>query len=188
MMKRVLRNAVITTCLLTAWQAAAGQDLALAQSGGQAPGSTASPPAQPVSVATFIEMARAGNAFEIETSRLALEKATQPALKNFARTMIDDHTRADQKLVSVARGIGQSPGDKVTMEPRQRQQLESLSAASGPDFDRLYASAQLEAHQRTVQLFQTYAEQGTNERLRQFARETLPTLQGHLDQIQKMNR
>lgn len=177
-MKRIFNVALITTCLFTAWQAAAGQDPAPAPAGSS----------QPVSVATFIEMARAGNAFEIETSRLALEKATAPALKSFARTMIDDHTRADRKLISVVRGIGQSPGTRVTMEPRQRQQLEALSAATGAEFDRLYASAQLEAHQRAVRLFQAYADQGTNERLRQFARETLPILQGHLDQIEKLNR
>lgn len=209
MMKWMTSIAIITTCMTGAWQAAADQgqghmQMALAQSGGQAPGSSATratptPPgggATPgemqkgpaISAATFIEKARAGNAFEIESSRLALDKATQPALKNFARTMIDDHTRADQKLVSVVRSIGQAPGNKVEMEPRQRRQIESLTAASGTEFDTLYASAQLEAHQMSVQLFQTYAETGTDERLRKFAAETLPVLQGHLEQIQKMNQ
>lgn len=141
-----------------------------------------------MSVATFIERARASNAFEIESSRLALDKATQPALKNFARMMIDDHTRADQKLVSVARGAGQAPGEKVEMEPKQRRQIENLTAASGAEFDKLYATAQLEAHQMAVQLYQTYSETGTDERLRQFAAETLPKLQQHLEQIQKMNQ
>lgn len=209
MMKRMTSIAIITTCMFSAWQTAADQGqghayVALAQSGGQAPGSSATrttptPPgggATPgemqqgpaISAATFIEKARAGNAFEIESSRMALDKATQPALKNFARTMIDDHTRADQKLVSVARGMGQAAGDKVTLEPQQRRQIESLTAASGAEFDKLYASAQLEAHQTSVQLFQTYAETGTEERLRKFAAGTLPTLQGHLEQIQKMNQ
>lgn len=204
MMKRTTSIAIITTCMFAAWQASADQGQAYAQSGGQSPGSSATrttptPPGggatpgrmqtgQAMSVATFIERARAGNAFEIESSRLALEKATQPALKNFARMMIDDHTRADQKLVSVARGAGQAPGEKVEMEPRQRRQIENLTAASGAEFDKLYATAQLEAHQMSVQLYQTYSETGTDERLRQFAAETLPKLQQHLEQIQKMNQ
>ena len=209
MMKRMTSIAIITTCMFSAWQAAADQGqshthTALAQSGGQAPGTSATrtkptPPGggatpgemqkgQAMSAATFIERARAGNAFEIESSRLALDKATQPALKNFARTMIDDHTRADQKLLSVVKGMGQAPRAKAEMEPQQRRQIESLTAASGAEFDKLYASAQLEAHQMSVQLFQTYAETGTDERLRKFAAETLPTLQGHLEQIQKMNQ
>ena len=141
-----------------------------------------------MSVATFIERARAGNAFEIESSRMALEKATQPALKNYARTMIDDHTRADQKLVSIARGMGQAPDQNVQMEPKQRRQLEALAKASGAEFDKLYASDQLEAHQMAVQLYQTYADQGSDEKMRQFASTTLPTLQRHLEQIRKMNQ
>lgn len=141
-----------------------------------------------MSVATFIERARAGNAFEIESSRMALEKATQPALKNYARTMIDDHTRADQKLVSIARGMGQAPDQNVQMEPKQRRQLEALAKASGAEFDKLYASDQLEAHQMAVQLYQTYADQGSDEKMRQFASQTLPTLQRHLEQIRKMNQ
>lgn len=201
MMRQYGYVAIITACMFSAWQPTA----ALAQSGGQAPGTTATPttPAPPasgatpgqlrsdqpiMSAATFVERARAGNAFEIESSRMALEKATQPALKNFARTMIDDHTRADQKLVSVARSQGQAPDEKVVMEPRQRRAIQNLTEASGADFDKQYASAQLEAHQMAVQLYQTYAETGTDERLRGFAQETLPILQGHLEQIQNMTQ
>lgn len=208
-MKRMTSLAIIATCTLAAWQAAADQgqgyaQMTLAQSGGQAPGSSATrttptPPGggatpgemqkgQAMSAATFIERARASNAFEIESSRLALDKAVQPALKNFARMMIDDHTRADQKLVSVAHGAGQTPAEKVEMEPLQRRQIEALTKASGAEFDKLYADAQLEAHKMSVQLFQTYAETGSDERLRKFAAETLPKLQSHLEQVQKMNQ
>lgn len=197
--------AIIAACTLVAWQVTADQGQAFAQSGGQAPGTTATPttPMPPasgatpgrlqtgqtaMSAATFIERARAGNAFEIQSSRLALEKATQPALKNFARTMIDDHTRADRRLVSLAKNMGQSADAKVTMEPLQRRNMETLRGATGAEFDKLYASMQLEAHQTAVQMYQTYAETGTDEQLREFARETLPVLQGHLNQIENMNQ
>jgi len=196
---------IIASCMLIAWQAAADQGQMLAQSGGQAPGTTATPttpmpPAsgatpgrmqtdQPaMSAATFIERARAGNAFEIESSRMALEKATQPALKNFARTMIDDHTRADRRLTSLSKNMGRPVDTEVTLEPHQRRNIASLTAATGAEFDRLYASVQLEAHQTAVQLYQTYAETGTDEQLREFAGETLPILQGHLKQIENMNQ
>jgi len=207
MMKRITSIAIVAACFLPSWQAAAEQDnqqIALAQSGGQAPGTIATPttpqpPASgatpaplednqaPMSAATFIERARAGNAFEIESSRLAADKATQPALKTFARLMIDDHSRADKRLAGLAADRGQTEAP-VTMEPRQQRSMESLQNATGAEFDRLYASAQLEAHQMAVQLYQSYAETGTDEKLRAFARETLPVLQGHLKQIQNLNQ
>lgn len=212
MMKTVTSIAIIAACLMPAWQAAADQGsadaiqrLALAQSGGQAPGTTATPttpappasgatPADlssnpaPMSAATFIEKARAGNAFEVESSKLAEKKATQPSLKTFARLMIDDHTRADQRLTKLASDLGHSTDAPVKVEPRQQRQLEELAAASGNEFDQAYAQAQLEAHQMSVEMYQSYAETGTDERLREFAKETLPTLQGHLKQIQNMTQ
>lgn len=203
-MKHLTRKTLIASCVVFAWQAAAGGQ-AMAQSGGQAPGTTATPttPQPPasgatpgrlqtgdaaMSAATFIERARAGNAFEIESSKLALEKATQPALKNFARSMIDDHSKAEQRLTSVATDIGQRGDANVTMEPRQRRNIDALQAATGAEFDKLYAKQQLEAHQMSVQLYESYSESGTEERLRDFARETLPILQGHLKQIENMNQ
>ncbi|MGK2286811.1 DUF4142 domain-containing protein [Pedomonas sp. V897] len=212
MMKWVTSIAVIAACLAPAWQAAAGQgsggehqSLALAQSGGQAPGTTATPtspgppasgatPADlsngtaPVSAATFIEKARAGNRFEVESSQMAEEKATQPSLKSFGRMMIKDHTTADQRLAKLASDLGHPRTTQVQLEPRQQRQLESLASASGGAFDQLYAQAQLEAHQMAVQLYQSYAKSGTDQRLRQFAEETLPVLQGHLKQIEAMTQ
>lgn len=172
---------IIASCMSIAWQATADLGQALAQSEGQAPETPA------LSAATFIERARAGHAFEIESSRLALEKATQPALKTFARSMIDDHTRADQRLTKLTKEMGR-PVTKAAMEPHQRRNTEALTAATGAAFDRLYASLQLEAHQTAVQLYQTYSETGTDAQLRKYALETLPILQGHLKQIEAMNQ
>jgi predicted outer membrane protein len=46
----------------------------------------------------FLQAATAGNAFEIETSRLALQKSNNNAIKTFAQRMIDDHTKAQQSV------------------------------------------------------------------------------------------
>jgi predicted outer membrane protein len=46
----------------------------------------------------FLQAATAGNAFEVETSRLALQKSNNNAIKAFAQRMIDDHTKAQQSV------------------------------------------------------------------------------------------
>lgn len=210
MMRMATSIAVMAAAILAASQAAADRDphggtgrLTLAQSGGQAPGTTAVPtspmppasgatPAEltdsaaPISAATFIERARAGNRFEVESSQLAEKKATQPALKAFAAMMIKDHTAADRRLVKLATASSQPTPDPARLEPRQQRLLGQLANADGPAFDQLYAKAQLEAHQAAVQLYQSYARSGTDARLRQFAQDTLPVLQGHLTQIESL--
>jgi predicted outer membrane protein len=46
----------------------------------------------------FVQAAAAGNAFEIETSRLAPEHANSPSIKKFAAMMIEMHTKAQNDL------------------------------------------------------------------------------------------
>src|SRR5690349_2649834 len=54
----------------------------------------------------FVDMAASSNMFEIESSKLALEKAsTQPA-KDFAQHMIDDHLKAGAEMKAAADAEG----------------------------------------------------------------------------------
>jgi predicted outer membrane protein len=46
----------------------------------------------------FVQAAAAGNAFEIETSRLAPEHANSPSIKKFAAMMVEMHTKAQNDL------------------------------------------------------------------------------------------
>lgn len=210
-MKRVMSALVMAACITPAWPAAAEQTQSQGSTQNQArtqtpdrpnaqapdrpnAGAAAASPARAratnnaMTATTFIERARASNAFEIQSSRLAVEKATQPALKSFARMMIDDHTNADQRMAALVRDRGQPAMASVPLEPQQRSNLQALQTASGSEFDRLYARIQQEAHEQTVQLFEQYAENGTDERLRGFARENLPALRRHLEQIRGLNR
>jgi putative membrane protein len=44
--------------------------------------------------ATFVRAVGGATAFEIDSSKLAVEKATSKDVKKFARQMIKDHTKA----------------------------------------------------------------------------------------------
>ena len=63
-------------------------------------------PAQSASTKTFDELfvqaAAAGNAFEIETSRLAPEHANSASVKKFAAMMVEMHTKAQNDLNSAS--------------------------------------------------------------------------------------
>ncbi len=59
-----------------------------------------------MSARAFLDKAAAGDQFELQTSRLALEKATRPEIKTFAQMLIDDHTKNAGRLASVASNAG----------------------------------------------------------------------------------
>jgi putative membrane protein len=64
----------------------------------------AEPPAnQPPTVATpstegFLASVAAGNQFEIDSSKLALERAKSATVKSFANRLVDEHTSAGARL------------------------------------------------------------------------------------------
>ncbi len=132
----------------------------------------------------FVVNVPSSNAFEIQSSRLALEKASTPAVKTFAQRMIDDHTKAGAKFAEAVKAAGITPpGD--SLNERHQAILESLSGATD-NFDTAYMQAQLQAHREAVSLLSTYAEGGDNEPLKAFVEKTLPALKGHLAMVEEM--
>lgn len=56
--------------------------------------------------ATWVKTVAGANFFEIESSKIALEKSSSEDVKKFAQQMIDDHTKAGEKLASVLKSGG----------------------------------------------------------------------------------
>lgn len=133
----------------------------------------------------FVENAAHAGHAEVRASRLALSKATNPDVKNFAQRMIDDHTQANQKL----RQIAMANRIDVPSDPAfvQRAKLQLLEAADGQDFDQRYADEfGVEAHRETIGIFEKAIARVRHPQLNAFARETLPKLQEHLQMAQTL--
>jgi putative membrane protein len=144
------------------------------------------PPVATASSATqFVELATVSNTFEIETSQVALERATQPEVRRFAQRMIADHTMATRRMAQVLRRNGME-APPPSLDARHAAMLEQLKAAPAEGFDAAYMTMQAQAHEEAVTLFSSYADSGDNPTLRRFAAQTLPTLQGHARMVQQI--
>lgn len=143
----------------------------------------------PVSTQTFVQRATASNMFEIESSELAQQMAQSDAVKGFAKEMIRDHTTAGQRMRQALGNTAkaETPSAEMT-DPEMQQTLRNLRQAKGAEFDKLYIEAQVKAHEEAVQLFRTYATSGEDEKLRAFAKETLPTLERHRVNIREIEK
>jgi putative membrane protein len=137
----------------------------------------------------FVKNARIGGIFEVESSKLALEKTQNAAIRSFAERMIADHGAASQKLEDVVARQGLSvsgPSTPDLLDEKHSNMLESLRQAEAADFDRLYVQSQQDAHEDAAAQFGAYANGGSNTALRAFAQQTLPTLQEHKKHITGM--
>jgi putative membrane protein len=132
----------------------------------------------------FGMMSASGNMFEIESSRLAMQRSQNPMVQQFAQMMINDHSQMMSQMAALAAPMGIDV-NAIPMAPHHRQMLDRLSAAgSGPSFDMAYHQAQLAAHQESLQLHQNYASNGDHPELRALAAQAVPVIQQHLGHLQ----
>jgi putative membrane protein len=95
--------------------------------------------------------------------------------------MIDDHTKANDRLKTLA--TQKNIPVPTQMLPQQKTQLDALRNLSGAAFDRAYMDAQMQGHEEAVALFDRASKNLTDNDLKNFASETLPTLRQHNDMV-----
>jgi putative membrane protein len=134
--------------------------------------------------ANFVQQAAQGGRAEVAMGNLAEIRGATSAVREFGRWMSTDHTMANDILTDKAQQASlQLPSD---LDARDQTTLHHLEGLHGAAFDRAYLAAQLEAHQKTVQLFQNEAQSGQNAGLKQFAQQSLPMLRAHLEELHQL--
>jgi putative membrane protein len=154
----------------------------LAQSVGEKTGVNSALGVAPSS-ADFVKQVAISDMFEIESSKLAQERADAPS-KTFAARMIKDHTGTSTELKGIAAKV------KIDVPPAMdnahQSKLDKLKGLQGADFDKEYDNMQIDAHKDAVDLFDRYAKRGDNKDLKSFAAKHLPHLKGHLKMAQEL--
>jgi len=132
----------------------------------------------------FANMAAKANRAEIQMGNMAEQHASNEAVKDFGKLMVNDHTNAAQKLKSWA---SQSNFKLPSGLPSQAASTKSsLSSLSGAQFDHQYIQSQLKDHKKVIAAFEKEVEQGQNPQLKQFAENTLPVLQDHVRVVEDL--
>lgn len=127
----------------------------------------------------FVDKAASGGMFEVQSSELAMDRSQNQSVKDFAQKMIDDHTKANDELKSIAESKSLTVPAEIAGPPAQH--MEAVQAAEGDDFDKTYMQHQMQAHQETIDLFEAEAQNGQDAELQAFAEKTLPTLKEHAE-------
>jgi Predicted outer membrane protein len=132
----------------------------------------------------FVTKATQGGLTEVQLGQLAVEKATNPAIKEFGQKMVTDHGKANEELKALASSKNAVPPVKFTR--KEDSTLADLQKASGPEFDRAYAKAMLKDHKKDVKEFKDAAKDLKDPDLKAFAEKTLPVLEDHLRMAEQL--
>lgn len=123
----------------------------------------------------FVKDAFAGGLTEVELSKLAVQKASSDAVKQFAQKMIDDVSKTNQELKAIAAKENIPVPD--SLDSKRQSKVDKLAKLSGSDFDRAYLKDAMK--EQDVRDFQQEAKSGSDPDVKQFASKTIPALEEH---------
>jgi putative membrane protein len=132
----------------------------------------------------FVHAAALGGMAEVELGKLAEQRSQNDAVKEFARRMVDDHSKANDRLIGLAKEDGIAVPKEVDEEHKAMRQR--LTTANGAEFDLAYLQGQVIEHQKTVQLLEYEIGSGQDTDLKSFAAEILPIVLQHLRAAQAL--
>lgn len=135
--------------------------------------------------AKFTTQAAVGGMAEVELGKLALEKSSNPQVKEFATMMVKDHGMANTELMAIAKQKNITLPS--TVDDDHKKKMDDLSKKTGADFDKAYVSAMVDGHKSTLKLMEDESKDGKDADLKSFATKTAPVVQSHLVMINKIN-
>jgi len=130
----------------------------------------------------FAREAAQGGMAEVELGKLAVQSASSDDVKRFGQRMIDDHTKANDKLKEVASKEGITL--PTSLDAKDQAIKTRLSKLSGDQFDKAYMKDMVRDHKKDVAAFQNESSTGSDPAVKNFASETLPTVQDHLKEAE----
>jgi putative membrane protein len=134
----------------------------------------------------FIQDAYVDGLAQVELGKLAVQKASNDSVKQFAQKMIDDHSKANDELKAAA--AHQNITFPDSLDSKRQSKVDKLAKLSGADFDRAYIKGEVKDHQQDVRDFQQEAKSGSDADVKSFASKTLPTLEEHLTTAKELDK
>lgn len=132
----------------------------------------------------FLCKAAQGGMTEVELGKLAQQNGSSTDVKQFGSRMVSDHSQADSQLKAVADKKGISV--PTALDKKHQAMVSHLQHLSGPAFDRAYVHMMVKDHQKDVTEFREESTSAQDPDVKNFAGSTLPTIESHLAEIQKI--
>jgi putative membrane protein len=136
----------------------------------------------------YVEKAAAGDMFEIESSKLALQKSKNADVKAFAKMMVSAHTKTTRELTAAVKAEKIDVAIPAKLDDEHEAKLAKLKDLSGAEFDKAYLDAQVEGHQAALEVQQGYAASGDNAKLKLWAGKTAKAVQMHLTKAESLDK
>jgi putative membrane protein len=133
----------------------------------------------------FVGQANLGAPFQVDSGRLAETKGTSAAIRSYAHLMVTSHIPVVDALNAILHRKNVTPSNTL-LHGAYDAMISTLKADHGAAFDRDYVNGQVEYQKGNAALFQQEIQNGADPDLKEFARQTLPKIEDHLQRALKL--
>ncbi len=135
---------------------------------------------------SFVKDAYEGGMDEVKLGELALQNASSDRVKKFGQRMIDDHTRLNNDVQSLAASKNVTLPSNIGIMDKASYKM--LAAKHDANFDKSYISDMMKDHESDIAAFRKEINSGTDGDVKAAAQKALPTLEEHLRMAQDIAR
>lgn len=165
--------------------------------GGAVPPAAETPPpagtTMALSAPEITEVLSTSDSAEILPSKLALEKAQNPAVKAYAQRMIKDHGMLEDSLHAMMRRQNITPAPSPLsnqLESQTESAMQRLQGLSGAEFDRAYMQVMVQSHQEALNMVDNQLLPATQDAQLKMAisQQVRPIINSHLQEAQQIQQ
>jgi putative membrane protein len=133
----------------------------------------------------FVGNVSQGGMYEVEASKLAVQRAAAPDVKDIAATEVHDHELVNGNLKKIAMKTGIPVAG--TLNTTFQQRLDKLKGASASDFDAAYIADMQSIHDKDEKLFAKEAMEGSDN-FKTFAHQTDMIVKRHIGALHGLDK
>jgi len=140
----------------------------------------------------FAKTAAEKGLLEVKLAQLAQNRGSSAVVKDLAKKMENDHSKANDELRMAAASRNISVPEQLS-EKAQRK-YDKLAEKTGEDFDKAYTKCMVKDHKKNLAMFKKEAKKEDSQ-FKDYASNKVPVLEHHLhmskdacDQVKKNNK
>ena len=127
---------------------------------------------------------------DIDAGKLAAKKSTNKEVKDFAATMVRDHTAVNGKATALAKKLNVTPEESATSKSLKSdgdKMLTELKGMSGAAFDKAYVDNEVAYHEKVIDaVTNTLIPNTKNAELKNLLVSAGPIFQSHLEHAKRL--
>lgn len=129
---------------------------------------------------------------DVDAGKMAAEKASSKEVKEFAETMVRDHTAVNAKATALAKKLGVTPEESATSKSLKSdgdKMLAKLNKMSGAEFDKAYVDNEVSYHEAVIGVVEkTLIPNTKNAELKSLLESAGPIFTSHLEHAKHLQK